>query len=422
MFSRVKTNKAILGWVVCVLAAIFFCYEYFLRITPSVMVEELMSTFRVSATKLGMLSAFFYFTYTPMQLIVGILLDLYGSRKILTLAVATCTLGSYIFGATDSLVVAAFGRALIGFGSAFAFVCVLKLAHLWLPRRFFAFFVGLTTMLGMFGAMFQVTIFSGMVKEIGWRYTIDLGTIFGVFLLPLVWLVIRDKPAGGEDDALRLPVRYQDVFRDLLKLVSHPQLWLSGTIACLMYLSLSLFAELWGIPFLTSVYQLTPGNAASACAMVYLGWLVGSPLVGYFSDITRSRRILLVVGCLLSFVTISLIVYFPIFDLILLKWLLFLFGVFTSAEILCFAVSCEHSPKPLVATATAFTNFITMLGAVVAQPLIGKLLDIFWSGDYLGVIRNYSAANYQLAMSILPVAMLIGLALSFFIKENGNKK
>lgn len=188
-----KNTKAI-GWIICTLAAIFYCYEYVLRMEPSVMVTELMHAFQVNATQFGMLTAVFYFIYTPMQIIVGPLLDLYGPRKILTSAVVACAVGSYIFGTAHTLPIAAIGRLLIGFGSAFAFVTVLKLAASWLPQRFFAFFVGLATTLGMIGGMAGDIILIPLVRSIGWKQTISVGTIAGVILIPLVWLIIRDKP------------------------------------------------------------------------------------------------------------------------------------------------------------------------------------------------------------------------------------
>jgi sugar phosphate permease len=416
----VKIKATHLGWIICFLAAVFYCYEYLLRIAPSFMVLELMLAFKASATEFGILSAFFYFVYTPMQLVVGLLSDLYGPRRILTVAIITCTIGSYLFSIADILFVAAIGRGLIGFGSAFAFVSILKLASSWLPQRFFALFVGLATMLGMIGAIVQVTLFSSLVHSIGWKETINVGTIAGVILIPLMWLIIRDKPIT--EHQTKIKPQYRETFTGFLNILKKPQMWLNGFIACVMYLSLSLFAELWGIPFLSNVYKLSAHDAALACTMVYLGWLVGSPLIGYISDITCLRRIPILLGCLLSAILISLVIYLPPMKIELLYLILFLFGFFSSFEILCFAVSSENAPQHLVATASAFTNFLTMLGGFASQPLVGMILDATWSGQTLGVIKVYSAENYQLSFAILPIALLLGFILSFWLKETGKKK
>ncbi len=388
------------------------------------MVNELMGAFRANATEFGLLSAFFYFIYTPMQIIVGPLTDLYGARRILTLAIVTCAIGSYIFSISEILLVAAIGRSLIGFGSAFAFVCVLKLADSWLPQKFFGMFVGFATALGMIGAIFQVTLFSSMVGKIGWQQTINFGTIAGVLLIPLLWMIIRDHPENLVKNSGHRKKRppYKETFLGFLKIIKHPQMWVNGMIAGIMYLSLSLFAELWGIPFLSNVYNLSPNSAAIACSMVYLGWLVGGPLIGYISDMTRSRKLPIVIGCTFSTIIILLIIYLPQINIIMLHILLFFFGLFSSAEVLCFVISSENNPKTLVATASAFTNFLTMLGGFAAQPLVGSILDIFWTGETINNIRVYSTISYQLSFTILPLALILGSILTFWLREPINKK
>lgn len=405
------------GWIICTLAAIFYCYEYLLRIEPSVMVAELMHEFKANATELGMLSAVYYFIYTPMQVIVGLLSDLYGPRKILTLAIVTCAFGSYIFGIADTLHVAAIGRLLIGFGSAFAFVTVLKLAASWLPQHFFALFVGLATALGMLGGMLGSIILSSLVNSIGWQQTISIGTIIGVILIPMIWFIIKDKPPTSLQENNETKIPYRETFIGLAKILKKPQMWLNGCIAGLMYLALSLFAELWGNPFLTNVYNLPIESVATANSMVFLGWLIGGPLIGYISDITCSRKIPISIGCLFSAFLISIVIYFPQINIAILYLLLFLFGVFSSFEILCFAISKENNPSKLVATASSFTNLLTMTGGIFCQPLIGKMLDLLWSGQVLNGDRIYSTTNYQYALTILPLAFLLAFILTFWLRE-----
>lgn len=415
-----KIKDTTLGWIICFLATVFYCYEYLLRIAPTVMVPELMQAFKANATEFGVLTAFYYFIYTPMQIVVGLLSDLYGPRRILTVAVATCAIGSYLFSTANVLLVAAIGRSLIGFGSAFAFVCVLKLAALWLPQRFFALFVGLATALGMVGAIFQVTVLSSLVHSIGWKQTINIGTIIGLILIPCIWLIVRDRSRGDDSGRqTKSTPQYYETFTGFLRLLRQPQMWLSGIIAGLMYLSLSLFAELWGIPFLSSAYHLSRHAAGMACAMVYLGWLIGGPLIGYISDVTRSRRIPLFGGCLGAVACISCVIYLPVLQQKVLYLFLFLFGIFSSCEILCFAISSENVSRQLIATASAFTNFLTMLGGFIFQPLVGVILDATWSGQMLDGIRIYSSDSYQLALTILPLAFFLGFILTFRLKETG---
>ena len=193
-------HRSILPWVICGLAAAFYCYEYLLRITPGLMIPELQLAFSVKgqyldATLIGHLSAFYYYAYTPMQLPVGLFMDRYGPRWILTFAVICCAAGTMLFGITTEYWIAAFGRFLIGFGSAFAFVGVLKLASTWLPADRFAMVSGLATTLGMIGAMMGGVILTDLIQAIGWRDTIIYSSYVGFVLGPIIWLVVRDAPS-----------------------------------------------------------------------------------------------------------------------------------------------------------------------------------------------------------------------------------
>ena len=129
-----------MAYLIFFLGAFFYCYEYFLRIAPAVMSASLMRSFHLDATLFGTLSAFYFYAYTPMQLCVGIIVDRFSTRRVLMVAILACTLGSFMVGSTHVYAIAAIGRFLQGFGSAFALVGGLKLVAIWMPARRLAFF------------------------------------------------------------------------------------------------------------------------------------------------------------------------------------------------------------------------------------------------------------------------------------------
>ena len=149
LFNR---RRILLGSLICLIGAFFYCYEFVLRIIPGALQSELSAAFgNISATAFGQLSAMYYFAYSPMQMPVGMLMDRFGPRRLLTIACLLCTLGSFLFTYSSSLNIAGSGRFLVGFCSSFGFVGVLSLALNWLPRRYFSLVAGLITTLGMLG-------------------------------------------------------------------------------------------------------------------------------------------------------------------------------------------------------------------------------------------------------------------------------
>jgi MFS family permease len=411
------SKAALIGWVICGLAAVFYCYEYLLRIQPSVMVPELMRQFSISADKFGVIISLYYIAYTPMQVVVGVMTDLYGPRYILSFAVIVCTIGSFLFAIADNLYLAGAGRFLIGFGSAFAFVSALKLASIWLPLNRFALFAGLVTALGMVGGMVGAIGLTHLVKVVGWKATVYGGSILGAILTPIIWMVIRDKQEASATKQSS-KIAYKETFYGLKVILFNWQAWAAGLVGCVLYMSLSVFAELWGIPFLKEVYHLDPNQAAVTVSMVFLGWLIGAPLTGWISDRIQKRRFPLLFGCILSAIAISWVIYFPNTPLILVKVLLFLFGVFSSIEVVCFAVGRETSPRHVSGAAVSFINLLVMLGGMAFQPLVGKFLDMNWAGQMEQGIRVYGVHGYQIALSILPISMVVGVLLTLVMRES----
>ena len=96
---------------------------------------------------------------------------------------------------------------------------------------------------------------------------------------------------------------------------------------------------------------------------------------------------------------------------------LFCLGVAYSAQALVFVVGREISPSQLSGTAMATINMMVMLGGMFLQPVVGFILDFVWDGQIVNGLHVYSSLDYQKALSILPIGILLSGFLSFFVKE-----
>ncbi len=411
-----KFSLKYLPWFICILSAIFYCYDFLLRVAPSVMIHDLMRAYGVFAAEIGFLSAFYYYAYTPMQIPAGLILDRYRPRIVLTIAVGLCALGAFISAAIPNLYVGFIGRALMGFGSAFAFVGTLKLAAIWLPPERFGFMAGLTTGLGTLGAMIADIVLSRMVTHLGWQQALYVSGGVGVVLTLLIWLFVH----GQNPRRKILQQEYKDwshAWKKLGFIVRNWRFWINGIVGCFLFMPVSVFASLWGVAFLRYGYHLSQHDAATSTSLVFLGVAVGGPLAGYISDWLKQRRMPLIVGNLITILILFAIIYATFIPKLLLFALLFLLGMISSVEVLVFAIGKEISPPRMTGTATATTNFIVTIGAAVFQPLVGYVLDLFWDGTIKDGVPIYSVYAYQLALTLLPIVLIIGFGLTFFIPE-----
>ena len=407
--------------LICLVGALFYSYEYLLRILPSVINPQLMDHFAIRAHTLGHINAFYYYAYVPMQLPVGLLMDRYGPRFLLALACLLCVAGTYLFVATDSVTVACVARFIVGFGSAFAFVGVLKLATIWLPSNMFAMCAGLAAALGTVGAMTGDILLTHLSQKMGWVSTVNYAAIIGIFLAVLVWAVVRDKKPTLHRSHEHPPAAdFKQLLRELFLILKKPQMWVIGLIGCLIYLPTTVFAEQWGIMYLEQSKHLIPTHAALGNTMLFLGFTIFAPISGWLSDKLHSRRKPLLIGALGATLFMLIIIYVPNLSETTVYALMFMLGAMYSSQAIVFAVAREICPASVAATAIATTNMLVMLGGILFQPLVGDVLD-FVQGNIPNALHLYSTYDFKWALAILPVGIFISAVLVFSLRESHPK-
>ena len=177
------------GWLT---GAVFFFYAWVLRVAPSVMVEELMRDFAVGAAVLGHLSAAYFYGYAGMQLPVGVLLDRFGPRRLMTLAALVCAGGCVLFALSSSLAAASAGRFLIGASAAFSLVGSMAVAGQWFHANRFALLSGLSMAMGMAGGVFGQAPLRLAVEAADWRTVTAVLASGGLALAPAGLLLLGD--------------------------------------------------------------------------------------------------------------------------------------------------------------------------------------------------------------------------------------
>jgi MFS family permease len=407
-------------WIICSIGMLFYCYNYFLRVSPSVMQNDLMQSLHITASQFGTLAGFYYFIYTPMQVPAGMIYDRFGARIVQFIACLVAALGVGMFISADTLTMAYAGRFMIGLGTAFAYIGVLKLASVWLPANRFATVAGLTTAFGMLSAIFSVKYLTAFVQTVGYKSALHTALVVGVVLSFSILLLMRSKPkkALANVKVHKSPANLKEMFSALWSVLKSPQMWLIGVIGCLFYLPASVFLDIWGIPYLKAVYQITPEQAASAVSMAFIGWIIAGPTIGALSDKIKRRRLPLIISATMATVLLAAIFYIPGISLNVLYVMFFFVGVFCGAHPLCFALGKENCPNEISGTAVAVTNSLIMCGGMVFHPLVGKLLD---SHAVNVVMTNgvpvYSSSDYTYALTLVPVGLALSIVLSFFLKE-----
>jgi MFS family permease len=345
----------------------------------------------------------YYYTYSTFAIIAGASLDRFGAKYVVPIGILLTATGAILFGLGSSAG-AEFGRLLQGAGSAFAFTGAVYLASHGFASGYLATAVGFTQCFGMLGGsagQFAAgPIIHGLIT---WQ---QFWIISGIMLLAVAVAVLiatpseRDaRPAGGGS--------LLSMFKPYKVVVANPQSWLCGLTAGLLFLPTTIGDMIWGVPFLRDGLGADYTQAVDRASMIPLGWVIGSPLMGYIADRIGRRKPVLIGGALLMLASTAVVVYLPhtmphyVMGLLL--------GIGSGAAMIPYTVIKEVNPDNVKGSATGAINFVVFSISALIAPVYGWLLtDLSGGGKLtLGVFQDASWAGIAGIVSAIVLACFL---------------
>lgn len=407
-------------WLIWGLAAFFFFAHYVVRVTPGHISEHLLIHF-VHSTKIGIgvLGASFYLPYVLMQMPVGYLVDRFGIRLLLTIAVLICSLSCLIFANAHLIETAIFSRVLLGFCSAAAFIGALKLITIWFEPQKFALLVGITQALGMVGAAFGARLVPYLNHTIGWQDTFYLYAIVFFILAILIFAIVRNAPAHGKPlDNEVITTDYHPV-GSLWSVFFNKYTWINACYAGLIYAPTDVMGELWGKEFLEHIHALNNFQASHVISYIFIGWAIGGPLAGWLAD-HFGRRPIMIVSATLGLILLPCLFYIPHLSLTTINTIAFIYGLTNTGLIASYTVAGELHHKSHSGFSMAIANMFSVLLGAAFMPLIGWILVELAQVSHHATLV-YSLENYKKATILLPICLLLAVFLALFSKETLKK-
>jgi predicted MFS family arabinose efflux permease len=382
----------------------FFAYQFILRLWPGLMMHQIMEQFSIDASHFGMLAAFYYYGYAGMQIPVAVLLDRFGARYVVFAFAVMCGLATLLFIYTDNFWLALASRFLIGAGSAVGFLGVSKVVSEWFPKDQYARMISLSFTVGLMGAVYGGKPVNMLIDAHSWQYVAFTLALVSIFMGCGAYLALR-SPAGKHQSSE--PFKLSN-FKALL---SSPIIWLLALSNLLMVGALEGFADVWGVPYLMTAYNLAKGDAAGLVSFVFIGMLFGGPLLAVASRLFGNYPVIAACGLGMALVFV-LLSFNPVYNWWLLSSLLFAVGLMCCYQVIVFAAGSDLVATHQLGVTVAFLNCINMLGGSFFHTSIGKIMDLYWTGgtDVDG-LRTYSLDTFQSALSIVPICAMAGAVL-----------
>ncbi len=404
--------RAWLIWAVGVAAYVLAITN---RSSLSAVGVDAAARFDADAATLSMFAVVQLAVYGGMQIPIGVLLDRYGARPIMTAGMILMAIGQLTMALSPSVGVAILARMLLGAGDAAVFPGVLRLIATWFPAQRGPLMVQFTGIVGQSGQLVALVPLAALLHATSW--TITFGSIagLGVLFAVLVFLLIRNHPPDRDEDvsvdtdtgAIRVVTSAVDTGVGIRAAWAHPGTRLAFWSHFTTPFAGTAFVLLWGMPFLTAGEGLSTAQAASIMSLYVVVGMVLGPVMGELSrrfPLVRSRALVLPTIAVQVAAWLAVIAYPGPAPLWLLLALAVALATGGPASMIAFDHARTHNPSHRLSTATGVTNAGGFLAALVAILLIGLALDL----QGAGTPATYSLDAFRLAFLLQVPLWLIG--------------
>ena len=422
--SKTPTLGGVQAWVNWSVSVLFVVLVFTLQTGYAITNVSVAKDLSLSMAQVGFIGTIYTFVFAIIQLVSGSILDKIGTRWVLPLACLVVAAGAFLFANAGGPKMLVFANLLAAIGASFGFIGAGFTGGQWFAPLKYGFMFALVQFVASLSAIVGQRVLGIMIKQVEWYVLIDSLAIMGVAIAILMLLVLRNPQT--EQSKYKWPgikEFFNELFDTLANVISIRNTWVNALIGGATMGTMLGLGVIWG-PRLLVAGGMEQGESFIVSSMAWAGLAVGAPLFSWVSDKVKSRVQPMIFACILQLLVILIILFNPEADTSTASTLFFLFGVMAGASMLPFTIAAEIVSPSLIGTSAALVNATQFAVGGIMMAIPGRVLDGTGLISHikektlppLDVVPSV-VVDFQWAMSIMPVTLLIGLFLCFFLKE-----
>lgn len=380
-----------MAWVAWLLASCFYAYQYILRVIPGIMLNDITQRFNIDAGLFGQFTGVYYIGYALMQFPIGIMVDRFGSRKVMTGCIVLTIIGLIPMLVADHWIYLLIGRAVIGIGSSAAILNVFNIVRMAFAEKSFSRMLSFSVTLGLLGAIYGGYPVSLMNQNLGYQASIGIFCLIGICLACITFIVIPEtKPSETRST----------IFSSVKTIFTNPKVVVLCFCAGLLVGPLEGFADVWGSAFLQRVYGIDITTANTLPSLIFIGMCFGAPILSIIAEKTGYYLgIIVVVGIIMCLLFTGLIL--GGFGVSSISFSFIIVGICCAYQILAIYKASTYVPENIKGLTTAVANIIIMAFGYIFHTSIGLVVH------YYGGSSSAKALIY--GIWVIPISLFIGV-------------
>jgi MFS family permease len=393
--------RAFVVWAVALLA---YAVAVFHRSSLGVAAVEAQERFSAGASAVSLFLVLQLAVYAGLQVPVGVALDRLGSRRMILAGAVTMSAGQLVLALAADVPTAVAARVLIGAGDAMTFISVLRLVSVWFPGRTVPLITQLTGIFGQLGSVVAAFPLVAVLHGTSWRTTFLGAAATGLLVAILVLVALRDAPP---DTVAAPPTGLAQARRSLAAAWREPGTRIGLYTHLVTQFSGTVFALLWGYPFLVVGQERSPATAAGLLTLlVVVGMCVG-PLLGRLCARWPLRRSVLVFSILAATATVwTVVLLWPgRAPLPLLVVLAVVLGTNGPGSMIGFDYARTENPAERLGSASGVVNVGGFVASLLTILAVGAVLDLLTPGGS----TDYTLDSFRWAFAVQYLFWAVGL-------------
>jgi ACS family glucarate transporter-like MFS transporter len=366
-------------WVILACCTFGFMQTHIHRVGFAPLIPTFLADLRLSYAAAGTIMTAYFWTYTAVQIPIGLLVDRWGARRVMVAFMACLVAGSLLFPLSGSYLQSLGARALVGLGAAAVWVPALRLVSVWFGPAERGRVIGLLSAGGALGGAAALLLIPLAADRWGWRWGYVSTVPLALLALALFALFIRDadpsvRGAGGAGaTGRRGPIGARGALRRVL---GTPVVWWFNAAVLLSYGAY--FSMLTWIPtFLVTTHGASQAQAGVVTSLLSAGAIVSWPLAGILTDRLRRRKAVYLGSQLVSVVVpVVFALLVPSLSLPGVALTALAAGILLGGVIIPFVMITELFPPELSGTASGVVNSFCFVGSLTVPVGLGRVIDV----------------------------------------------
>ena len=378
-------------WVICALLLFGVTKNYIDRQVLGVLKTTLQHDFGWNEIQYGNLVSYFQIAYAAGMLLMGRLIDRFGTRIGYAIAMAFWSLASMAHAAAGSFATFAVARSALGFGEAGVFPASIKSVAEWFPKKERALATGIFNAGTNAGAIVTPLVVPWIAVHWGWRSAFLLTGVLG-FVWLIFWLLLYRKPeehprlSKAELDYIRSDPSEPVGKVSWSALLPHRQTY-TFVVGKFLTDPIWWFYLFWVPDFLQRKHGLALMNIGIPIMVIYVisdvgsvggGWL-SSALIHRGSSVNAARKITMLVCALCVTPIIFAYRIQSLWGAVLLIGLAAAAHQGFSANL--YTLTSDMFPARAVGSVVGFGGMAGAIGGMLIAEVVGHALQ--WTGSYM---------------------------------------